>query len=218
MPTSSLSELLERLLRGDEAAWRILVRDYTGVLLAVARRTFASHGFEAAAQDAEDAVAEVWRNLLDGDGRLIRRAREQGHFLPLLVVLTRNRSVDCMRRRKLKTEPLASTEAAEPAGPATAEEPLPSVPPAAWRTLTPRERVCVQLFYLQRKKYREIAGITGIAINSIGPTLRRALAKLRQGMDPPQSARKGRPPAVEPCSTHRHCGSRGRSPSSGYSI
>jgi RNA polymerase sigma factor (sigma-70 family) len=50
------------------------------------------------------------------------------------------------------------------------------------RSLNARERTLVELFFLQGKKYREIAALTGVAQNSIGPTLGRALSKLRTAL------------------------------------
>ena len=185
MEPALLPELLAGLLRRDEAAWRTLIREYAGILLAVARRTFANHGYAAAAQDAEDAVADVWKNLLDDNRQLLRRAQEKGNFLQLLVVLTRHRSVDIMRRHKFRTEPLSDDEVPVAAEPEPLAEPPPAVAAAAMRTLNSRERVCIRLFFLQRKKYREISALTGMSINSIGPTLQRALVKLRQAMNLP---------------------------------
>ena len=50
----------------------------------------------------------------------------------------------------------------------------------ALKTLTPREQNAVRLFFLHDRKYREIAALTGMPQNSIGPTLARALVKLRK--------------------------------------
>jgi RNA polymerase sigma factor (sigma-70 family) len=52
----------------------------------------------------------------------------------------------------------------------------------ALRELSSKERIIVQLFYLKGKKYREIARLTGMNMNSIGPTLLRAVEKMRQWM------------------------------------
>ena len=181
--------LLQRLLEDDPAAWRDVVGKYSGLLLSLARRTFAAYGFEASDHDCEDAVADVWGNLLRTERQLIRRCLERGQLLPTLHVLTRNRTVDIMRRRKFVTEPLREELVEAPA-----DDPEPESRPelagrlrAALAQLSSKERTLVELFYLLGKKYREIELLTGVSQNSVGPTLTRALAKLRDAMDTPST-------------------------------
>lgn len=178
---SAESLLLRRLVGNDPAAWRELVQTYSGLLLGLSRRTFRSYGWQCSDPDCEDVVAEVWRNLLEDDRRLLRRCRERGQFLPMLQALTRHRTVDVLRRRKLWTvryeEEEMSVAQPEP-DPVPAEE-LAALPEALG-TLSPKERRLVELFYLQEKAYREITLLTGVPLNSIGPTLARSLAKLRK--------------------------------------
>lgn len=50
-------------------------------------------------------------------------------------------------------------------------------------SLAAKERLVVQLFYLKGKKYREIARITGMNINSISPTLMRAVEKMQKYLE-----------------------------------
>src|SRR5688500_12183162 len=99
-PPPDLDALLRRVLLDDAAAWRGLIDGYSGFLLAVARRTFGAYGVRTTSQDHEDAVADVWKNLLENDRRLVRQCLERGNFLQTLQVLTRNRSIDLMRKRQ----------------------------------------------------------------------------------------------------------------------
>jgi len=39
--------------------WLEVVQQHSGIMLAIAHRTFAAYGFHASAQDVEDAVAEA---------------------------------------------------------------------------------------------------------------------------------------------------------------
>lgn len=180
----ALHALLTRLLGYDEQAWKELVATYSGLLLAGARQTLTRYGCTPANADVEDIVAEVWRNLLQNDLKIVRQCLRQGYFLQTLYVLVRNRAIDLLRKRKIETVPLAGNEPVA-AAPAAAR------PTAAWDlsdarlrqaldSLAPRERTLIALFFLQGKKYKEMAALTGIAMNSIGPTLGRALSKLRQ--------------------------------------
>jgi len=174
--------LLERLLRDDAAAWDELVRRYSALMLETARRTFAAYGFSASHHDHEDAVAVVWQNLLARDCERIRSCLGRRNFLPTLYVLVRNRCVDVMRRHKIQAEPISDEcPLAAPAEPPPSGDALtPEHGLAALEVLSERERALVQLFYLRERKYREISEITGIPMNSIGPMLQRALAKMRK--------------------------------------
>lgn len=173
------ARLLDRLLADDPAAWRTLVASYTGLLLGVCRKTFAAYGFKAAGQDQEDVVAAVWKNTLENNRRVLRQCRARGNLPQTLCLLSRRRTIDWIRAHRNRFLPLMENDLP----PETAEAPyrpadLPALP-AAFRALNSKERTLLQLFFFQKKKYREIAVLTGIPQNSIGPTLGRALAKLR---------------------------------------
>lgn len=176
--------LLERLLRYDPKAWNELVETYSGLLLTIVRGTFARYGFTPASADVEDVVADVWQNLLANELKIVRQCLQNGYLLQTLHVLARNRAIDLLRRRKFETMPLDGNEPAVESPPSMVPSAAVDIPEArlhqAIATLTPRERAFVALFFLQGKKYKEIAALTGIAMNSIGPTIGRALIKLRQ--------------------------------------
>lgn len=176
--------LLERLLRYDQKAWNELVETYSGLLLTIVRSTFTRYGFAPANADVEDMVANVWQNLLANDLKVVRQCLQNGYFLQTLHVLARNRTIDSLRKRKLETIPFDGHEPVLESLPD--EVPLAAADVSenrlrqAFETLSSRERSLVALFFLQGKKYKEIAALTGISMNSIGPTMGRALIKLRQ--------------------------------------
>jgi RNA polymerase sigma-70 factor (ECF subfamily) len=186
-PADTTHALLQRLLEGDRTAWRDLVEQYSPILLAITRRTFSGYGVAPQRSDCEDAVADVWKNLLENDHRLVRDCLARSNLLPTLHVLAKHRAIDIMRKRR-RTLSLSQGPEGQP-GP----EPLAPPPPAdlptealaaALKTLTAREHTLVNLFFLQGKKYEEITALTGIPQNSIGPTISRALARLRYAMKP----------------------------------
>lgn len=179
-PSDSTDMLLERLLAGDRRAWEQLIEQFAPLLLAIARRTLAHYGSPPRPEDAEDVVADVWKNLVENDLRIVRQCLENGNFLQVIHVLARNRSVDLLRKRQAyRTVPLVFDAPAEE--PEIGEESSSAeLVEYAARGLADRELLLVRLFFLQKKKYREIATLTGIPQNSIGPTLARALAKMRK--------------------------------------
>ncbi len=181
--TLRIRELLRRLIADDHDAWVELVDSHTGLLLTLARKTFERHGRHASRHDHEDVVETVWRDLLAHNCRLLHSCLDRGEILPLLHTLVRNRCVDMMRAKG--TEPFVAFDATTTPDAAIPAEAHQELPPdddkvvAALESLPAKERSCVTLFYLQNRGYREIAELTGIPVNSIGPTMRRALDKLR---------------------------------------
>ncbi|MCE9592288.1 MAG: sigma-70 family RNA polymerase sigma factor [Planctomycetes bacterium] len=176
-PQAALDALLERILKHDRDAWDRLVRDYSGFLTAIARKVFTSYGASTATHDVEDAVGDVWKNLIENDCRVIRLCLERNNFLQTLQVIARNRCVDILRRRQ-GAMTLNDIQPAQPTRPEP--ECSPEELARIVDELPQRERLLITLFFLQGKKYREIADLTGIPQNSIGPTIARALARLRK--------------------------------------
>ena len=181
----AVCKLLERLLRYDHQAWNELVATYSGILMAIVRGNFTRYGFKPASADVEDMVAGVWQNLLANDLKIVRQCLLQGYFLQTLHVLARNRTIDMLRKRKPEqivpldgNEPAA--ESSSGAAPAWAVDVSEARLHQAIETLAAKERALIALFFLQGKKYKEIAALTGISMNSIGPTMGRALIKLRK--------------------------------------
>ena len=184
MAPASDSVLLQRLIRSDPSAWREIVEQYSGLLMAVSRRTFLAYGYLPASQDCEDVVAEVWCNLLEKDRALVRRCLQRGYFLPTLHVLARNRTIDTLRRRKFLSLPLNELDGV-PRERETETAPDRETVDQLTRALgvlSAKERTLIELFFLQGKKYREITVLAAIPQNSIGPTIARALVKLRRAM------------------------------------
>ncbi len=180
---SRTRELLRLLIEDDHSAWCELVDSYGGLLLGLARNTFERHGRHASRHDIEDAVTAVWRNLLENERSLLRKCLAHGEILPLLHTLVRNRCVDMMRKQG--SDPCVSFAAdVLEKIPVLQEDSDEGIPESsqivlAMNSLSAKERTCVKLFYLQERGYREISEIAGIPVNSIGPTIRRALDKLR---------------------------------------
>jgi len=182
------NEIIDRLLAGDQVAWRTLVARYTGFLLGVCRKTFAGYGFEATRQDHEDVVAEVWKNTLENDRRVLHKCRERENLLQTFCLMTRRRAIDWIRAHRNRFLPLTENDAPQKPADVPILDADISALKDALNALNSKEKTLLQLFFLKKKKYREIAMLTGIPQNSIGPTIGRALAKLRS-----QISAKGAP-------------------------
>jgi RNA polymerase sigma-70 factor (ECF subfamily) len=172
------------LLAGDPAAWDRMVRELLPLLKGLAQRNFSKYGYSADPATCEDICSNIWHQLLADDRRLLRSCLEENRLLPMLHTLARNRCIDHIRKfRKLSfsdTEVRDEEEEHAPAHGAGLER--------EWllrhiRALPPRERLLIELFYLQDLSYHDIHQVSGIPENSIGPTLQRALKHLRQRIE-----------------------------------
>lgn len=182
-------ELLEDLRRGRGEAWTELLRLYLKLVQHVVRRTLGASG-RPPEQDVEDVTNEFLGSLVKDDYRALGTVGEPYDLKAWLAVGARRRAIDFVRRRRVASVSLDDASGESTLGAAVAA-PAPDADAAAradhraavsgaLSVLNPKERLAVQLFYLDGKKYREIARITGMNANSIGPTLLRAVEKMQK--------------------------------------
>lgn len=173
------AERLERLVsaaaRGEASAWGAIVARFTGLTRDVARRQGLNH------HDAEDVAQSTFTRLyinIDSlrdpralPGWLKTTAQREG----LRVIATRTREVPA---EQLKDEP-------DVTGPAPDELALLALDGAALAAAIARlpehQRVLLECLYGDAPRtYQEAAEELGIPIGSVGPTVVRALARLRR--------------------------------------
>jgi RNA polymerase sigma-70 factor (ECF subfamily) len=101
-----LTALLDRCRQGDELAWEALVRRFEGRVYRMALHYV--RDAEEARDLAQEVFVRVWRHLGEGV--------EHATFVPWLLRLTRNASIDRLRRRRARREAseLPAGAAAEP--------------------------------------------------------------------------------------------------------
>lgn len=172
----------------DPEGWDTLARKTLPILKGLANRNFCKYGYDADTATCEDICSQIWHQLLAEDRKLLRTCLEEDRLLPMLHTLARNRCIDHIRKfRKLSY----SDEELLPESFGAPPEQAPGLR-RDWllnhiRTLTGREREVIELFYLQDLSYREIHQVSGIPENSIGPTLKRALKRLREQIESEES-------------------------------
>jgi len=183
-PKMGDKELIDALRRGQNSAWAELVDRYIRLVHHVVRKTLAGFSRGRIDQDVEDITHDLFQSLVKDDYRVLGTIEAPYDLKAWLAISARRRAIDFARRRKLSPVSLDATAGTVAAPDAAAGEP----PPAEARVavseslsiLNARERLVVQLFYLDGKKYREISRITGINMNSISPTLVRAVEKMQK--------------------------------------
>ncbi|ALW84459.1 hypothetical protein AUC43_04800 [Hymenobacter sedentarius] len=200
-------ELLARYRQhGDVADLGLLYDRYLPEAFAVCRRYLAPPD-----EDAQDAVMQLFEHLVK-----VLRTHAPDNFPAWLHTTARNHCLMQLRARKRggpSAGPLILTypDAAdvETAGArhlleqdATAEEAentearLQSME-AALAQLPAAQRRCLELFYLEKKCYRDIATETGLELNLVRSHLQNGKRMLRRQLDPPVPP----PAAASPPST-----------------
>ena len=206
-------ELLARYrAHGDVADLGCLYDRYLPEAFAVCRRYLAPPD-----EDAQDAAMQLFERLVK-----VLRTHAPDNFAAWLHTTARNHCLMQLRARKragpsagplilsfpdaadvesaaarhLPDEAAAAEEAAD------AEQRLQTVE-AALNQLPPAQRRCLELFYLEKKSYREIAAETGLDLNLVRSHLQNGKRMLRRQLDPPDvaptaAARLTPPPAPVP--------------------
>lgn len=171
--------LVERCLKGDEAAWEDLVRIHTRRVYSICYR------FTNSQTEAQDITQEVFLRVF----RSLRSYRSsEGSFTVWLNRLTRNLLIDHYRRSKLDraTEPLEQqfpeleekTSLDGRADALVAGREAGEILQAALQKLSPELREAVILRDLEELEYKEIAQVLRIPEGTVKSRLNRGRAEL----------------------------------------
>ncbi len=173
------AKLVERCLKGGEAAWEELVRTHTRRVFAICLRFTNNH------TEAEDITQEVFLRVF----RNLKSFRSgQGTFVVWLARLTRNLLIDHYRRGKMDR----STDSIEDQLPLLEEKAslgsrtdallagreAGEILQAALQKLSPELRETVILRDLEELEYREIAQVLNVPEGTVKSRLNRARSEL----------------------------------------
>ena len=179
-------KLLARCLYKEPKSWEDFVDRYMGLVIHVINHSAQSRSLRLTNEDREDLAGEVFWNIVRNDFALLRHFRGESSLATYLTVITRRIVV----AKLLKRKPTANL--AEQAGDhaanghsaaASADEEMLQNRDEVERLLEElesSEAQLVRLYHLEGKSYGEISSLTGMAENSIGPTLSRARDKMRK--------------------------------------
>jgi RNA polymerase sigma factor, sigma-70 family len=159
-----------------ERAWDMFVQRYARLVRAVVRRTADRLGLATTPEDCEDMVADVFVELLRADAAVLARYEGRASFAAYLAVVARRLVIRRVRARHRLVAPQPIEPATE--GDTRQVDDREEVA-RLLSSLEPDEARLVKLYHLEARSYGEISRITGMPINSVGPALSRARAKLR---------------------------------------
>jgi RNA polymerase sigma-70 factor (ECF subfamily) len=165
--------LLAQVQRGDEQAMAALYDRYSRIVYSVALRVLRD------AASAEDILQEIFMQLWRNPAGFVATRGSLGGWL---AVVTRNRSIDSLRRKK-PTEQVEEIQLAAPGNLADESERNLMVERA--RTgiaqLPTEQRKTLEMAFFDGLTHAEIAEMTGDPLGTVKTRIRSALLTLRKG-------------------------------------
>ncbi|MDX1964799.1 MAG: sigma-70 family RNA polymerase sigma factor [Pirellulales bacterium] len=174
-------QLLTRCLTKQPKAWEDFVDRYLGLIVHVINHAAQSRSVRISPPDREDLAADVLVQLVRDDFLVLRNFRGESSLAAYLTVIARRVVVAKLLKRV--AEPTLGHAAEQHAGNGHASEDWLQNRDEVERLLSELEQSeaqLVKLYHLEGKTYAEISSATGMAENSIGPSLSRAREKLRR--------------------------------------
>ncbi len=148
---------------------------YSSVVYAVALRVL---GDTAAAEDVlQEIFIQLWRNPGAFDSG-------RGNLAPWLAVITRNRAVDSLRKRRPQTEISETTVSVEPdlASQADRGRAMEKVR-AVLKDMPQAQRSSLEMAYFEGYSHSEIAEKTGEPLGTVKTRIRNGLMLLRKAVE-----------------------------------
>ncbi|NUM55387.1 MAG: RNA polymerase sigma factor [Candidatus Hydrogenedentes bacterium] len=187
MSAPTPADLLARCVSGDDSARAQFYGDYVDVIRKAVARTLHRYGVLADSGDEmEDLANEVFAKLLADNCALLDRVRSGRSIQAWLIVIARNHVIDHLRRASLRNR--AATTLIRDVEPAyvpshavtaIAGERIEAVR-AGVAGLETRDRLALELYFLQGLTYAQMADILRENVNTVSARVRRAKGKLRQ--------------------------------------
>ncbi|HKN15540.1 MAG TPA: sigma-70 family RNA polymerase sigma factor [Candidatus Sulfotelmatobacter sp.] len=160
------------LKTGDQGAMAELYDRYSSVVYAVALRVLGDTG---AAEDVlQEVFLQLWRNPSAFDAA-------RGNLGSWLAVVTRNRAIDSLRKRRPETdiENVVLSVAPDLAGEAERARAAEKVR-GVMSAMVPAQRSALELAYWEGMSHSEIANKTGEPLGTIKTRIRAGLIALRK--------------------------------------
>ena len=157
---------------GDQSAMAEIYDRYSSIVYAVALRVLGDTG---AAEDVlQEVFLQLWRNPSAFDS-------PRGSLAAWLAVITRNRAIDALRRRRPETdiEDVIVSVAPDLAGQADRSRAAEKVR-GVLRAMPTAQRSALEMAYFEGMSHSEIASKTGEPLGTIKTRIRAGLMALRK--------------------------------------
>lgn len=190
-PYSDDRSLVERMVYGDASAWTTFVETHGRLVRARVADVASSFGRSGDESAIDDATAEVFAALLGNDAAALKAFAGRSSLGTYVAVIATRSATRGFARRFAVVPSVDDGEIAQTATDQATKDPVSELIEAEQQQrlhllldrLSPKQRTVVSLFHLHGNSYADISQKLDMPIGSIGPTLRRAEAKLRQWME-----------------------------------
>ncbi|WP_173915350.1 RNA polymerase sigma factor [Halobacillus sp. Marseille-Q1614] len=173
-------ELYEQICNKDREALELLYNRYEKLLYSFAHRLLKDQ--QAAEEVMQDVFIKLWKGK--GAGQYVS---ERGKFSSWLLTITRNASIDLMRKKKVQEVEWDSRDSLNENMPVVEEviqdEEERDRLRKAIDTLPDQQQRIICLFYFQGLSQREIAEKCDIPLGTVKGRVRLALKKLREHLE-----------------------------------
>jgi RNA polymerase sigma-70 factor, ECF subfamily len=182
--TEKEKTLIAGCLRGEKAAWDSFIRLYSNLVYHTIKKTLNLHHSEPHADLVEDLYQEFFLSLLRDECKKLRQFRG-AHGCSLaswLRLLTARLTIDFLRKQ--------AQTAGEVAGAVSRHSPDPAEPllneqqgrllNQAIQTLSPRDRILIDLCYRQELDSEEVAVLLKTSVNAVYAQKSRVLERIRE--------------------------------------
>lgn len=179
-------DLLTRCLANEAAGWRDFVDRFYGLFTHVATHTAHSRSVRLSSADIDDLCAEVFLSILADQFAVLRAFEGRCSLATYLTVIARRVIVREISQRRMAealghvTAHQSSVSRANGENPDVQRVDDRDQVQRMLRGLGEREARVVREYHLEGRSYSEISARVGIPENTIGPTLTRARAELRE--------------------------------------
>jgi RNA polymerase sigma-70 factor, ECF subfamily len=173
---STDSALLSAISAGDEKAIAELYDRYSAVVYSVALRVLGDTG--AAEDILQEVFMQLWRNpgLFDSS---------RGNLAPWLAVITRNRAIDTLRKRRPESDIADVVLSVEPDMAGDAERAITMTKVRGVLSGMPAaQRNALEMAYFEGLSHSEISAKTGEPLGTIKTRIRAGLLALRKAFEP----------------------------------
>ena len=167
---ASEEELVQACAKGVASAWREFVDLTSGWVRRAAEGALQG----ARAADVDDAVAEVYRKLLERNSALLRSFRAPFNLKAWLTVIARR---TCLRTLRRPTAAPLERDVVAPEGGIPEET---RALEKLMNALPSEDRLVLHLFFREEASYEHIGAVLGISAESVGKRKFRALERLKE--------------------------------------
>jgi RNA polymerase sigma factor (sigma-70 family) len=182
--TEKEKALIAGCLRSEKAAWDSFVLQYSDLVYHTIKKTLNLHHTEPRADLVEDLYQEFFVSLLRNDYKKLRQFRG-AHDCSLaswVRILAARLTIDFLRKQAMASGEVAaamSRHAPDPTEPLLNEE-QERLLNQAIQTLSPRNRILLDLCYRQALGSEQIAALLKTSVNAVYTQKSRVLEKIRE--------------------------------------